>query len=109
MAGKGVHTSPAVLQAVLRGSGVGGVEGEQSITQALLVEARFATVRLLGSLLQASPGFQVRAVRTWETVNAIFGLLHDDMMRHDALRMVGILPKFMVLDLGVCLLIKDCG
>jgi len=59
------------------------------VGQAVQMEARFAVVGLLGSLLQASPGFQVRAISSWEVVNAVFGLLHDDdLMRHDALRMV---------------------
>jgi hypothetical protein len=70
---------------------VSGGEGEAAVAQAIQMEARFAVVRLLGSLLQASPGFQVRAISEWEVVNAVFGLLHDeDLMRHDALRMVGL-------------------
>ena len=39
----------------------------------------------------------MRAISSWEVVNAVFGLLHDDdTMRRDALRMVSLRPSLFV-------------
>ena len=52
------------------------------------LESRFALLHLLSLVLYYSPRMQRRAVRTWDTVAAVFGLLRDPTTRNVALRMV---------------------
>ncbi len=51
-------------------------------------QARCAVLSALATYLHASPSVQRAAVRKWEPVAALFGLLWDDSTRKIALSMV---------------------
>ena len=51
-------------------------------------QARFAVLSLLATFLRLSPAVQRRAVREWDIVKALFGLLWERTMERPALRMV---------------------
>lgn len=51
-------------------------------------QARCAVLSALATYLHASPSVQRAAVRKWEPVAALFGLLWDDNTRRIALSMV---------------------
>lgn len=55
------------------------------------MQARFAVLSAMDTYLHASPAVQRAAVRRWQPVAAIFGLLWDETMRKVALSMVGFL------------------
>src|SRR5689334_15142465 len=55
------------------------------------LQARFALLHLLAALLAGRPELQRSAVRNWDTVAAVFGLLRDAAMRGAALDVVSLL------------------
>lgn len=71
------------------------MDGQETLTDAeepqRFRESQYALLNLLASLFQSSSSMQRAAVRTWDTVSALFGLLKNDDLREVALRMVRLL------------------
>ena len=73
------------MQELGQGSASAADTGQESATW----QARCAVLSLLGSYLQASPQVQRLAVRKWNVVAVLFGLLWEQRTQRLALDMVG--------------------
>ena len=75
--------------AYVQGALSGGEAEAQGSNEAIMKwQARCAVLSALATYLHASPSVQRAAVRKWEPVAALFGLLWDDSTRKIALSMV---------------------